>query len=89
MPLAVEAIIHEDIALNSIEGIDDMSTQPLSQCYITTASMEEMQTEKYWIKQLKQSQQIKENIFRLRAKVSCAVVQEDCATVTPLEQVAL
>jgi hypothetical protein len=52
MPPAVEAFTPKEIALNSAEGTGDMGTQPLLQCEVATASMEEMQAEIHRLEQL-------------------------------------
>jgi hypothetical protein len=64
-----------------------MGTQPLLQCDIATASMEEMQVEIHRLEQLERRQQMKEKILTLRAKVSRVAGWEDCAIVAPLLQV--
>jgi hypothetical protein len=64
-----------------------MGTQPLLQCDVATASMEEMQAEIHRLEQLKRCQQMKEKILTLCAKVSRVAAQEDCAMVAPLPQV--
>jgi hypothetical protein len=44
-PPAVKAFTPEEIALNSAEGTSNMGSQPLLQCDVATASMEEIQAE--------------------------------------------
>jgi hypothetical protein len=51
-PPAVEAFTPEETALNSTESTDNMGTQPLLQCDVATASMEEMQAEIHCLEQL-------------------------------------
>jgi hypothetical protein len=87
MPLAVEAFIPKEKALNSAEGTGHMGTQPLLQCNVATDSLELMQAEKLHLEQLERRQQMKEMILTLRAKVSRVAAQEDCAKVAPLPQV--
>jgi hypothetical protein len=64
-----------------------MGTQPLLQCDVAMASMEEMQAEIHRLEQLERCQQMKEKIFTLRSKVSRVAAQEDRAMVALLPQV--
>jgi hypothetical protein len=64
-----------------------MGTQPLLQCDVTTASIEEMQMEIHRLEQLERRQQLNEKILMLCAKVSRITAQEDHTMVAPLLQV--
>jgi hypothetical protein len=85
-PLAIESFIPEDTALNSTKSTANTSTEPILQCNVATASIENMQAEIHHVEQLEQCQPIKEKIIILYSNVCLNAAKENCAMVAQLAQ---